>query len=129
MGSRGGTLGAMAGLLVEHSEWLPCFSVIAGKPNYFSPSDWELLAKRRAEGTNTDPNTKGEINLYITLGRAYVRKEGLAESIFRDMRARFGKREFDPMEIDNPFPNNEGSLHLWHGEEDGLVPVLLQRYA
>jgi pimeloyl-ACP methyl ester carboxylesterase len=44
------------------------------------------------------------------------------------MRVGFGKWEFDPMEIDNPFPNNEGSVHLWHGEEDGLVPALLQRY-
>ena len=32
------------------------------------------------------------------------------------------------MDLDNPFPNNEGSVHLWHGNEDGLVPVTLQRY-
>ncbi|PWA58399.1 alpha/beta-Hydrolases superfamily protein [Artemisia annua] len=59
---------------------------------------------------------------------AYVRQQGLAESIFRDMRVGFGKWEFDPMEIENPFPNNKGSVHLWHGEDDRLVPVLLQRY-
>ncbi|KAI3816870.1 hypothetical protein L1987_10654 [Smallanthus sonchifolius] len=58
----------------------------------------------------------------------YSRQQGLAESIFRDMRVGFGKWEFDPMEIENPFPNNEGSVHLWHGDEDGLVPVSLQRY-
>ena len=40
----------------------------------------------------------------------------------------FGAWEFDPMDIENPFPNNEGSVHLWQGDEDKLSPVLLQRY-
>lgn len=40
----------------------------------------------------------------------------------------FGSWEFDPMDLKNPFPNNEGSIHLWHGDEDAIVPVSLQRY-
>lgn len=40
----------------------------------------------------------------------------------------FGKWEFDPMELENLFPNNEGSVHLWQGDDDVLVPVTLQRY-
>lgn len=40
----------------------------------------------------------------------------------------FGVWEFDPMDLDHPFPNNEGSVHLWMGDEDLLVPVTLQRY-
>ena len=40
----------------------------------------------------------------------------------------FGKWEFSPIELENPFPNNEGSVHIWHGDEDMLVQVLLQRY-
>lgn len=32
------------------------------------------------------------------------------------------------MEIENPFQNNEGSVHIWMGDEDVLVPVTLQRY-
>lgn len=40
----------------------------------------------------------------------------------------FGKCEFDPMDLKNPFPDGEGAVHLWHGEEDGFVPVTLQRY-
>lgn len=32
------------------------------------------------------------------------------------------------MDLENPFPNNEGSVHLWHGEQDSLVPATLQRY-
>jgi hypothetical protein len=37
--------------------WFPFSSVIAGKPN-FSPSDLELLAKRRAEGGPTPIPTR-----------------------------------------------------------------------
>lgn len=40
----------------------------------------------------------------------------------------FGSWEFDPMDIENPFPNNEGSVHLWQGDDDNLVSVTLQRY-
>lgn len=32
------------------------------------------------------------------------------------------------MDIENPFPNSEASVHLWQGAEDLLVPVKLQRY-
>lgn len=44
------------------------------------------------------------------------------------MMVGFGTWEFDPIDLKNPFPNNEGSVHLWHGDEDRLVPVILQRY-
>lgn len=41
----------------------------------------------------------------------------------------FGKLwEFDPLELTNPFPNNEGKVHLWQGDDDKLVSVELQRY-
>lgn len=40
----------------------------------------------------------------------------------------FGKWEFDPMLLENIFPKNEGSVHLWQGDDDKLVPVKLQRY-
>jgi len=32
------------------------------------------------------------------------------------------------LDIQNPFPNNEGSVHLWQGDDDLVVPVTLQRY-
>ncbi|XP_059317578.1 uncharacterized protein LOC132068114 [Lycium ferocissimum] len=51
------------------------------------------------------------------------------ESLHRDLIATgFGKVKFDPMDLKNPFPNNEGSVHLWHGVEDGIVSVKLQRF-
>lgn len=90
----------------------PSSSVAAGTPN-FSPSDLNVLS-------NLDPRNFPP--------KDYPTQQGVFESHHRDMIVGFGKCEFDPMELKNPFPNNEGSVHLWHGDEDGLVPVVLQRY-
>lgn len=57
-----------------------------------------------------------------------VRQQGMQESLFRDMMVHFGTWEFDPMELENPFPNNEASVHLWEGYADKLVPFELQRF-
>lgn len=38
------------------------------------------------------------------------------------------KWEFDPiLDLSNPFPNNDGSVHLWSGSEDHVVPIELNR--
>ncbi|KAE8701065.1 germin-like protein subfamily 3 member 2-like [Hibiscus syriacus] len=55
-------------------------------------------------------------------------QQGVFESIHREMRIGFGKWEFSPLDLENPSSNNEGSVHLWMGDEDRLVPVTLQRY-
>lgn len=55
-------------------------------------------------------------------------QQGVFESIHRDMMVGFGSWEFDPMDLENPFPEGGGSFHLWQGDEDRLVPVILQRY-
>ena len=60
--------------------------------------------------------------------QAEVKQQGAFESIHRDMIVGFGDWEFSPMDLENPFPNNEGSVHLWHGDDDRIVPVTLQRY-
>lgn len=31
------------------------------------------------------------------------------------------------MDIENPFPNKEVSVHIWMGDQDLVVPVTLQR--
>ncbi|XP_042382405.1 uncharacterized protein LOC121975081 [Zingiber officinale] len=59
---------------------------------------------------------------------AQVRQQGEYLSLHRDMIIGFGHWEFSPLELDNPFPNNEGSVHLWHGTEDTIVPFSLSRY-
>ncbi|KAK9122773.1 hypothetical protein Sjap_012375 [Stephania japonica] len=89
----------------------PSSSVAAHDPRIFSPPDMSVAAKFEA--------------------RPYadqITQQGKYGSHHLDMIIGFGSWEFDPMDLKNPFPNNEGSVHLWHGDEDLLVPVKLQRY-
>ncbi|CAI0420448.1 unnamed protein product, partial [Linum tenue] len=77
--------------------------------------------------------SRQDIELVSTYGGGHdLKKEatqqGEFESLHRDMMIGFGKWEFDPMDLENPFPNNEGSVHLWQGDDDKKVPVILQRY-
>ncbi|GLT89973.1 hypothetical protein SLE2022_079280 [Rubroshorea leprosula] len=93
-------------------KWFPASSVIAHSTDVLSRHDIELLPK-------------------LLVRRDYmaqVRQQGEYESLHRDIIVGFGKWEFDPMDLENPFPNNEGSVHIWHGNEDAMVPVTLQRY-
>ncbi|KAM0005408.1 putative alpha/Beta hydrolase [Helianthus debilis subsp. tardiflorus] len=67
------------------------------------------------------------VSLFVFM-KEQVRQQGEYESLHRDLNIGFGTWEFDPTEIENPFPENEGSVHIWQGDEDILVPVTLQRY-
>ncbi|KAL3838199.1 hypothetical protein ACJIZ3_022790 [Penstemon smallii] len=93
-------------------KWFPASSVQAGRANYTAP-DLQVLSHQT-----------------MRLGsREYATQQGVHESLHRDLMVGFGHWEFDPMNIENPFVESElGSVHLWHGVEDGLVPVMLQRY-
>uniref|UniRef100_A0A2P2JJ79 Catalytic n=1 Tax=Rhizophora mucronata TaxID=61149 RepID=A0A2P2JJ79_RHIMU len=93
-------------------KWFPASSVIARRREIFSQQDLELLPKVAARNTY----------------RETVIQQGEFESLHRDMMIGFGRWEFDPMDIENPFPNNESSVHLWHGDDDRLVPASLQRF-
>lgn len=55
-------------------------------------------------------------------------QQGELESFYRAMRIGFRKPEFDPMDLQNPFPNNEVFIHILQGGEVRLVPVKLQQY-
>ncbi|XP_065856104.1 uncharacterized protein [Euphorbia lathyris] len=92
--------------------WFPGSAVIAINLDLLSQQDKEIVAKS---------NIKVEFS-------GYAKQQGDAESIYRDLAIAFGRWEFDPMDLENPFPNNEASVHLWQGDEDLLVPVKLQRY-
>ncbi|KAI4382658.1 hypothetical protein MLD38_008594 [Melastoma candidum] len=95
-------------------KWFAPSSVFAGRPR-LSRQDVELLPKLVRERQQSY--------------RAEVKQQGEMESICRDMMIGFGKWEFDPMELENPFPNEEWrSVHLWQGDEDTLVPTSLQRH-
>jgi pimeloyl-ACP methyl ester carboxylesterase len=94
-------------------KWFPSSSVIAHSPLICSQQDLEIIKSMAA--TTIDYT-------------AIVRQQGEYESLHRDFMVGFGTWEFDPMDLENPFANKEGSVHLWHGEDDVMVSILLQRY-
>eukprot|EP00262_Sarcandra_glabra_P013707 TRINITY_DN3869_c0_g1_i2.p1 TRINITY_DN3869_c0_g1~~TRINITY_DN3869_c0_g1_i2.p1 ORF type:complete len:350 (+),score=43.84 TRINITY_DN3869_c0_g1_i2:53-1102(+) len=95
-------------------KWFPSSSVVERNPEIFSRGDKEIIQKILAIRRLPTPDK--------------ARQQGVYESLHRDVMIGFGTWEFDPMNINNPFPHNEGSVHLWQGYEDRLVPVSLQRY-
>ncbi|KZV22054.1 hypothetical protein F511_35319 [Dorcoceras hygrometricum] len=94
----------------DTQQWFPSSSVANGMPNFTAP-DLKVLRELRSIA---EPG--------------YATQQGKYESLHRDMMIGFGKWDFDPMELENPFTDTEGSVHLWHGDEDGIVPVTLQRF-
>ncbi|KAD6796374.1 hypothetical protein E3N88_07270 [Mikania micrantha] len=98
--------------------WFPGYSVITKNPAVYSLTDIEVAAKLN---TITDP--------YLAeVMRTQPRLQGEFESIYRDMNIGWGKWEFDPIDIQNPFQNVNGTVHLWMGDDDRTIPVTLQRY-
>lgn len=57
-----------------------------------------------------------------------LRERGVFDTLRRDFMLAFGKWEFDPMDLSNPYPQNESSVHIWQGYEDKVVPFQLQRF-
>lgn len=49
------------------------------------------------------------------------------DSLRRDFVIAFGKWDFDPMDLSDPYPDEESTVHIWQGQEDKVVPVQLQR--
>jgi pimeloyl-ACP methyl ester carboxylesterase len=54
-------------------------------------------------------------------------QQGKDESQYHDMRIMFGRWDFEPFELENPFATRKGAVHIWQGDNDYLVPVVLQR--
>ncbi|MCD7460024.1 hypothetical protein HAX54_042707 [Datura stramonium] len=92
-------------------KWFPRVSIIDGESNW-SHQDLDIFSKIDEEQSQ----------------EAYVVQQGDYESLHRDIIIWCQNWEFDPTDLKNPFPNKEGFVHLWHGDEDCLVPVALQRY-
>ena len=57
-------------------------------------------------------------------------QQGEHESLNRDILASFGSKwEFDPIvDLSNPFPDNNGSVHIWQGCEDRIIPIAFTRF-
>uniref|UniRef100_A0ACD5TIQ2 Uncharacterized protein n=1 Tax=Avena sativa TaxID=4498 RepID=A0ACD5TIQ2_AVESA len=94
--------------------WLPTSTVISGSGSF--------------------PNALDEKNRIMALSTGMFQKraraatqQGVQESFYRDMAVMFGRwPEFEPTDLGKeapPFP-----VHLFQGDEDGVVPVQLQRH-
>ncbi|POO01264.1 Alpha/beta hydrolase fold [Trema orientale] len=95
-------------------KWLPATSsVMERKPVLFNSRDVDALK-----------TTKG----FPMLTPDRLREKGVFDTLRDDFVVGFGNWEFDPMDLSNPFPQNQSSVHIWQGYEDKVVPFELQRY-
>ncbi|XWS28579.1 hypothetical protein CRYUN_Cryun25bG0082300 [Craigia yunnanensis] len=78
-------------------KWFPSLSIVAGNMAIFSQSDLEIL-KKWSEAPS--------------VGQEKIRQQVVYESLYRDIMVSYGKWEFDPVDLVNPFPDNEGSVHI-----------------
>lgn len=93
-------------------KWYPVLSVVAQNPDVVSRHDKELMPKIRSRNKHW----------------AQIKQQGIHHSIICDVNFAFANWNFSPLDLQSPFPNNNGSVHLWHGDDDLLVPVKLERY-
>ncbi|KAF5198901.1 Alpha/beta-Hydrolases superfamily protein [Thalictrum thalictroides] len=87
--------------------------VVLVDPETFSPKDKEIL--KQMVGAKW-------------AGQEKSMQQGEFESLHRDILVGFGNWGFDPLDLNNPFQHNESSVHIWQGDEDRMVSVILQRY-
>ncbi|GJX04437.1 lysophospholipase BODYGUARD 1 precursor [Tanacetum coccineum] len=91
----------------------PSSSVLDRNVSFFSTKDMEVVK-----------NTPG----YQLLNKSKLKEEPIFHSLCKDIIVAFGKWDFDPLSLTNPFGGSERRFHIWQGYEDKVVPVELQRY-
>ncbi|KAJ9555519.1 hypothetical protein OSB04_010133 [Centaurea solstitialis] len=91
----------------------PSSSVLDRNPKFFSTKDLEVLK-----------NTPG----YQLLSKSKLKEEPIFHSLRKDFMVAFGKWDFDPLSMSNPFGQSQSQVHIWQGYEDKVVPVELQRF-
>lgn len=94
-------------------KWHPSNSVAERKPVFFNDQDLEALKKSAG---------------FPMLTKDKLQDRDVFNTLRQDFLACFGNWEFEPTKLNNPFPENESSVHIWQGSEDKVVPVQLQRY-
>lgn len=57
-----------------------------------------------------------------------LKDRSVFDSLCSDLIVAFGKWDFNPLELTDPYPQNESSIHIWQGVKDKVVPVQLQRH-
>ncbi|XP_047313413.1 uncharacterized protein LOC124916702 [Impatiens glandulifera] len=95
----------------------PSKNILERNPKFFCDKDLEVLKDTPA---------------FQLLGRASLQRKEVFDCLRRDFMAAFGKWDFDPLELSNPFSSSSSSsssaVHIWHGGEDKVVPAQLQRF-
>lgn len=91
----------------------PSANVLDHSPAFFNNKDLESLQ-----------NTPG----YQLFTQNGIQQRSTFESIRRDCIVAYGRWDFEPIELTNPYLENESNIHIWQGCEDKVVPVKLQRY-
>ncbi|XP_048623312.1 uncharacterized protein LOC125592357 isoform X1 [Brassica napus] len=94
-------------------KWFSSSSIISGNSALLSDTDLVIIKKMLE---NPSPHTEK------------VRQQGDHECLHRDMIAGFATWEFDPTELENPFTEGVGSVHMWQGTEDRVVPREINEY-
>ncbi|XP_059430159.1 uncharacterized protein LOC132163805 isoform X1 [Corylus avellana] len=94
-------------------KWLPSTSGLERNPLFFNDRDIDILKT---------------ISGFPMLTKDKLRERGVFDTLRRDFMLAFGKWGFDPMDLSNPYPQNESSVHIWQGYEDKVVPFELQRF-
>ncbi|KMT05493.1 hypothetical protein BVRB_7g176170 [Beta vulgaris subsp. vulgaris] len=92
---------------------IPTANVMEKNPVFFSERDMEVL--KRTPG-------------FELLSENKIEHRSVFDNLRLDLMVGLGKWEFDPLKLTNPFPKDDGSVHLWAGFEDKVVPVELQRH-
>ncbi|KAK6144204.1 hypothetical protein DH2020_021024 [Rehmannia glutinosa] len=107
----------------------PCGSLDSFLVALLSRQAIERSLKRAARST-----TRSDLEILKQLAGApkqdqgKVIQQGVHESLHRDLMVAFGKWDFEPTDISDPFPNNDGCVHIWQGYEDKVFPFELNRY-
>ncbi|XP_006365779.1 uncharacterized protein [Solanum tuberosum] len=84
------------------------------KPTYFTDKDLELL--KNAPGFQ-----------FLTADK--LKSRSVFNNLRSDFLVAFSKWDFDPLELSNPFPENDKRpVHIWHGCEDRFINLKLQRH-
>ncbi|CAN6557217.1 unnamed protein product [Malus baccata var. baccata] len=94
-------------------KWLPSTSVMERNPVFFSSKDMDVLKI---------------IPGFPMLTQENLRQRVVFNTLHRDFKLAFTPWDFDPMDLSNPFPQNQRSVHIWQGYEDKVVPFQLQRF-
>ncbi|CAK9311819.1 unnamed protein product [Citrullus colocynthis] len=78
--------------------------------------------------TDSDLELLKEILDCPTIALDKIRQQGEYECLHRDMLVAFGKWEFHPLELTNPFTENKGRVHMWQGSADRVIPIEFNRF-